>query len=384
MLQVKFPCVIMRGGSSKGVFFHDRDLPRDPDLRDRIIIRAFGSPDPRQIDGLGGSYSTTSKVVIIAPAGRPDVDVLYTFGQVNITAPMIDYKGNCGNLSGAVGPFAIDEGLVKAVEPVTTVRILNTNTNKRIIAEVPVRGGNAEIEGDCRIAGVPGTGAPVRLGYEEPWGSVTGKLFPTGKRREKMEVRGFGTVEVTILDAANPAVFVRAEELGVKGTERAEEIDQNMALSDALEEIRSQACYRCGLVDDPARATELVPAVPKVAYVARPADYTSALGEPVRARELTVCARIQSMQRAHRAYALTGAIATAAAAAIEGTVVHDVAVPRGDGSVVIGHPGGPLTLEVVLDGEGQAVRPKLVKSVRTARRLMDGYVYVPESVLRGR
>lgn len=377
-MQAKIRCVLMRGGTSKGLFFREEDLPRDPARRELLLLRAMGSPDPRQIDGLGGSYSTTSKVAIIAaPEGR-DGTISYTFGQVSILSPFVDYRGNCGNLSAAVGPYAIDEGLVTPVEPVTQVRILNTNTEKMILAEVPVRGGRAEVEGDLAIAGVPGTGAPIRLGYEDPGGAVTGRLLPTGQRREPMALPDQGEVEVSILDAANPVVFVKARDLGLKGTESPEEIDANPSLLSTLELIRSLAAERCGLVADYREASARSPAVPKVALVACPPEEG-----PGAKGEVHLVARIMSMGRAHRAYALTGAVATAVAAKVRGTVVNEVARRREDCAVALRHPSGAMTLEVFLEEGGEEPRVKVVKALRTARRLMEGFLLVPEGVLKG-
>ena len=205
-MQKRIPAVLMRGGTSKGLFFHDNHLPSDIDARNRVILAAFGSPDPnrRQIDGVGGGVSTTSKVAIISPSESPDYDVVYNFGQVSIDRPIVDWKGNCGNISSAVGPFAVDEGLVKAVAPVTRVRIHQLNTNKLITADVPVKNGRFDEQGDYAIAGVPGTHARVALGFADPGGALTGKLFPTGNRRDTIEMPDHGPIKITIVDAANP------------------------------------------------------------------------------------------------------------------------------------------------------------------------------------
>ena len=316
--QNKIPCTIIRGGTSKGVFFHEKDLPEDSSLRDEILLSAFGSPDPRQIDGLGGSYSVTSKAAIIGPGREPGIDVNYTFGQVSVTAPLVDYRGNCGNISSAVGPFAIDEGLVTAQEPVTTVRILNTNTGKIIEAEIPVVDGRAAIDGDCEIAGVPGTGARIRLGFVDPGGSVTGKLLPSGRTVDILNVPGLGEIQASLVDAGNPGVFVRAADVGLTATETAEELDTIPGMLDKLERIRSAAAVVMGFVDDVERATELSPAIPKMAVVAPSATYQVANGL-IHADAIDIVARIMTMQRTHRAYALTGAIALAAAASLPGT-----------------------------------------------------------------
>ena len=213
-MQLKIKTVFMRGGTSRALFFRKEDLPSDPDVRARVVLAAYGSPDPygRQINGIGGATSTTSKVAIIGPATQPGVDVNYTFGQVDITRPLIDGRGNCGNISSAVGPYAIDEGLVKATDPVTHVRFLNTNTNKVIVAHVPTRHGKFDEEGDFAIDGIPGTGSKIVLEYLDPGGAVTGKLLPTGNVRDILDVPGVGQIEVSIVDAANPCVFWRFED----------------------------------------------------------------------------------------------------------------------------------------------------------------------------
>ncbi len=383
--QIKIPCTIMRGGTSKGVFFHEADLPEDRAARDQILLAAFGSPDPRQIDGLGGSYSTTSKAAIIGPGRRPGIDVNYTFAQVSVVAPLVDYVGNCGNVSSAVGPFAIDEGLVQAEAPVTKVHILNTNTDKVIEAEIPVTDGRAAIEGDCRIAGVPGTGARIRLGFVDPGGSVTGKLLPTGRAREVLVVPGLGEIEASLVDAGNPCAFVRAADVGLKATETPEELDAIPGVLDRLEHIRSVAAVAMGLVDDAGRATQLSPAVPKIAVVAPPITYRDVGGSMVRAEDVDLVARIMSLQRTHRAYALTGAIATAAAAGIPSTIVAEAMGQKGgaSGPFRLGHAAGRMTLEVVTAQTNGHTQLLKVIAERTARRLMDGYVYVPKRVWAG-
>ena len=215
----KIPCVIQRGGTSKGIYLHDKDLPKDPALRDKVILSIFGSPDIRQIDGLGGADPLTSKVAIIAPSTRPDCDVDYTFGAVDLTEPIIDYRGNCGNLSAGVGPFAIDEGLIDAGASETVVRIFNTNTDKKLRAFVPTKEGKTQYLGDYAIAGVPGTGAKILLDYAGTAGSATGKILPTGKPVDSISVPSLGTIEVSIVDAGNPVCFIKPEVLGLDGTD---------------------------------------------------------------------------------------------------------------------------------------------------------------------
>ena len=381
MDQERIRCAFIRGGTSRGAYLLEKDLPRDPRLRDQVILAIYGSPDPRQIDGLGGADSLTSKVAIVGPSDRPDADVNYTFGQVSITTALVDYKGNCGNISSGVGPFAIDEGLVKAVEPLTRVRIFNTNTRKIIVAEVPVKDGRTLVEGDCAIDGVPGTGARIMLDFLDSGGAVTGRLLPTGRVKDTIQVDG-RHYTVSLVDAANPGIFVRAEELGLKGTELASEIDTNPWLLEELEKIRGVGAKMIGLVQDWRDGTRLSPAVPKMAVVSPPQEYRSSKGLVVHPEEIDLTARIMSMQKAHKAYAVTGAIVTATAARISGTVVNDVFRPReGTDFVCIGHSSGVLTLEIVVELKEDGWFLKRAALERTARRIMDGYVYVPKSKL---
>lgn len=380
-MQVRITAVYMRGGSSKAVFFMEKDLPSDPESRDRVILAAFGSPDPnaRQIDGMGGAVSTTSKVAIISPSKVPGTDVNYNFGQVSVTAPLIDYKGNCGNISSAVGPFAIDEGLVSAQEPMTTVRIWQENTRKVIIAEVPVKDKKHQVEGDYSIDGVPGSGAKLTLRFLEPGGSVTGKLLPTGNVRDTVETRQYGTFTVSIVDAANPVVFLKAGELGLEGTE-IDEIDSNPEILCKLQVIRSYAAVIIGLAETPEEAAEYSPAIPKIAFVCEAKKYKAITGRLITAADIDLVARIMSMGKLHRAFALTGAICTAGAAKIEGTVVNQVMDEAGLSreEIRIGHPGGILPVKPLIEKrEGDFYYVEAIAG-RTARRLMEGFVLVPE------
>lgn len=377
-MQVKIPAVYMRGGSSKAVFFMEKDLPSDPEIRDQVILAAYGSPDAnaRQIDGMGGAVSTTSKVAIISGSKIPGTEVNYNFGQVSITAPLIDYKGNCGNISSAVGPFAIDEGLVAAQQPVTTVRIWQENTKKVIIAEVPVKDGKHQVEGDYSIDGVPGTGAKITLRFLEPGGSLTGKLLPTGNVRDTIETQEYGTFTVSIIDAANPVVFLQSGELGLEGTE-IDEIDSNPEILRKLQIIRSYAAVMIGLAKT---SEEASPAVPKIAFVSEAKGYRAVSGRVITPGEIDLVARIMSMGKLHRAFALTGAVCTAGAAKIEGTVVNEIMNKAGleRGKVRIGHPGGIILIKPVMEEKEGAFYYAEAIAGRTARRLMEGFVLVPE------
>jgi len=381
--QQKVRCAVMRGGTSKGAFFHLKDLPEDLVVRDRVLLSVFGSPDARQIDGLGGADPLTSKVAVVSLNDDANVDVNYTFGQVNIDKPFVDYRANCGNISAAVGPFAIDEGLVEVVEPVTKVRILNTNTGKMIEAEVPVSGGKAEVEGDFYIPGVPNPGARIRLGFVDPVGSVTGKLLPTGQTRNMIDVPGHGMIEVSIVDAGNPCVFVRASDLGLIGDELPSEIEETPGVLDKLESARAIAAVMIGLIDSPSKAAEISPSVPKIAIVGPAMSYQTDSGSALDSKEIDLVARIMSMQRVHKAYALTGAIALILAAGLPGTIVSEVVEMEGGvvNQLSLGHPDGAMRLEIVGD-EVRGGDRGIVKVIaeRTARRIMDGFVYVPQSI----
>ncbi|MEM4970064.1 MAG: PrpF domain-containing protein [Sulfolobales archaeon] len=368
------PCVIMRGGTSKGLFFKREDLPADEKKRDEIIMKIFGSGDPMQIDGLGGSHTHTSKVMIVWRSNIPGVDVEYLFGQVGIERRFIDWSGNCGNLTSAVAPFSIDEGLVKATGSKTLVRMYNVNTGKRIDAIVPTKDGMTDYEGDYMIDGVPNPGSRIDVIWHEPGGSHTGKLLPTGNPVDKIVVGG-RTYEVSIVDAGNPAVFIRARDLGLTGAEMPGDISRETL--DRLEAIRSKAAEIIGLVDRAEDATIKSPHFPFIAIIGEKKDYRAADGRIISKEKYTVLARLFSMQKMHHAYPVTGAICTAAAAKIPGTIVNQLSEDRGD-IVIIGHPKGIIDLKVDARPSGESVHINSVTVGRTARRLMAGIAYYIE------
>jgi len=365
MSQKKIRAVYMRGGTSRCLVFHQADLPPAGADRDRILLAALGSPDPygRQLDGMGGGISSLSKACIIGAATHPDADVDYTFAQIEVAKATVDYKGNCGNCSSSVGPFAIDEGLVKAVEGETLVRIHNTNTRKLIIAHVPVRDGEAAVEGDFELAGVAGRGARIALDFLDPGGAGTGRLLPTGAPRETID-----GVEASLVDATNPVVFVRAKDLGLAGTETPQEIDSDHALSARLEAIRVEAAKRMGI---PGSA-----AVPKIAMVAPPTAFTALDGVRHAADTVDLITRVISMGNCHRAVALTVAMCLGVAARLDGTVVRECV---GDAShdIRLGHPSGMLPIDAAVRLRGGAAWAERVTVYRTARRLMEGFARIP-------
>lgn len=378
MATQKIRCAIVRGGTSKGIFLLANDLPRDKEARDQVICKIFGSPDVRQIDGLGGADPLTSKLAIIARSSRPDADIDYTFGQVSIDAEYIDYSGNCGNISAGVGPFAVDEGLVNACEGTTVVRIHNTNTKKIIVAEVPMEDGKAAVYGDCAIDGVPGTGARIMLDYSDTAGAVTGKMLPTGNPTDVFDIPGFGPLTVSIVDVANPMVFVRAKDLKLTGTEGPKEVNGNSDLLKLLETIRGMAAVKIGMAKDLDDALKRTPAFPMLAFVSPPADYKSfTTGQVVPADTVDLVSRLMFMQVMHKTYAGTGNICTGSAIKIPGTVVNEMVKDVDKKTLFqIGHPSGIMDVEVAVRKEGSSVALTKAAMSRTARRIMDGFVYV--------
>lgn len=368
----KLPCVYMRGGTSKAVMFHKHDLPDDESLWPEIFMKVMGTPDVKQIDGMGGTVSSTSKIAVISRSQREDADVDYHFFQVDIKNPKVSDNLNCGNISSAVGPFAIDEGLVKAIEPETVVRIYNTNTQKIIESHVQVENGGYQPYGSETIKGVPGTGSRIDLFFKDPGGAVTGSVFPTGLRREVFEVPDFGPVEASVVDISNAAVFVRAADVGMKGTELTE-INSNSELLERLERIRCMAAVKFGLADNWEEARVNCAATPKIAIVSPPQDYTDMDGNRASREDMDLCCRMISLGVMHKAYPMTYAIATAAAALLEGTIVHDMLAKDKQGPVIrLGHASGCTSVTVCMNG-GEVEKAGIV---RTARRIMDGYVYI--------
>ena len=368
----------MRGGTSRCLAFHDRDLPPAGPERDRVLLAALGSPDPygRQLDGLGGGISSLSKVCVLAPSARDDADIDYTFAQVQIRESRVDYKSNCGNMSSAVGPFAIDEGLVRASGDTTTVRIFNTNTKKIIRATFPLDGERARYDGDLVIPGVAGSGAPVRLDFVEPGGAATGKLLPSGKVLDRLEVPGFGPIEASLVDAANPAVFVRAADIGLAGTELPDQLEANPNIMKLLDDIRIQGSVRMGIAPDAQAARSI--AVPFMAFVSPAKDAPTLTGETVRAADIDLAVRVVSSGQPHRALPVTISLCTAVAARITGTVVAEALSPAaGRKSLRLGMPSGVLTVDADVVSEGGTWFARAGSFYRTARRLFDGRVWVP-------
>lgn len=373
--QFETPCVLMRGGTSKALFFHERDIPPAGLDRDRFLKRAMGTPDLLQIDGLGGSRLVTSKVAIITKSSRANTDVDYLFAQVDVDRDIVGYDGNCGNISSAVGPFAIDEGLVAVTEPVTSVRIYNVNTDKMLVARVQVAGGKARVFGDCAIPGVPGTGAEILMDYSATVGAKTGKLLPTGRVTDSIVLENGRRIEVTICDVANPCVFINANSLGLGGSETPHDIS-GPALIEMIGEIQGKAGQLAGFWSD-WRAHHL-PGLPLAVLVAPPED--SNADEAVVAEPMDVRARLIFLGKCHDSMAGTGSICTAAASRIPGSIVNRVIdEDRARAQTLrIGHPLGVMEVKVIAEaGVGSQVHFSALGLTRTARRLMTGSVYVP-------
>ncbi|WP_096439067.1 2-methylaconitate cis-trans isomerase PrpF family protein [Alteribacter populi] len=377
----KIKAAILRGGTSKGVYLMHNELPNDEKHREKVILSLFGSPDVRQIDGLGGADPLTSKVAIIRPSLREDADVDYTFGQVSIDKKHIDYRSNCGNISSGVGPFAIDEGIVPAVEPVTVVRIYNTNTQKIIEAEVQVEDGKSLTIGNCYIPGVPNPGARIMLNFLNSGGSKTGKTLPTGNPKDTITLENGRIIDVSIVDASTPAVFVRAFDIGLTGIETPEQIESDPERLELLEEIRATGAYMLGLVKTKKEAKLISQSVPKIIFVSPPQSYQGINGMEIAEGNINFNARAMAMGKMHKAFAVTGGICTSTASLIEGTVVNEVSEYRQGEGIKIGHPTGTMDFSIEIEYVGGQYHVTRSAVARTSRRIMDGFAYIPAKVL---
>jgi 2-methylaconitate isomerase len=368
----------MRGGTSRAVMFHQRDLPERGQW-DPIFLAAMGSPDPngRQLNGMGGGISSLSKICILAPSDRPDADIDYTFAQVQIKEAAVGYRGNCGNMSSAVGPFAVDEGIVRPNGDTAVVRIFNTNTSKIIRSTFALTDGRAAVDGDLEIPGVAGTGAPVRLDFLSPGGAVTGKLLPTGNPVDRLDVPGIGPIDISMVDAANPCVFVRAQDIGLTGNELPDALDANAEVRDRLQRIRRTAAVAMGIAANDAEAAASL-GIPAIGFVAPPMDAPTLSGDTITADMIDLTARFISNGQPHRALPLTASLCTAVASRIAGTLPFQALTRPPDGAVRLGMPSGILTVDAEVsrnaDGTWTAHSGALY---RTARRLFDGRIYVP-------
>ena len=373
------PAVLMRGGTSKGVFIREADLPPAGPDRDAFLLALMGSPDPMQIDGLGGTHSSTSKVVAVTESQRPDTDIEYLFAEVSIDHAQVDYATNCGNLTAAVGPYAIEEGMVAAVEPITAVRLYNLNTGRRIVAHVPVAGGRPVTIGDQAIAGVPGRGAGIVTEYLDPAGAVTDRLLPTGRSCDVVTCMDGSPIEVSLVDVSGCVAFVRLDQINVADDLAPAEANADASMLDRLEALRGVCAVLIGRSSDPAHARIDSPAIPRLALVSPPRTHALLDGTVLNADTHDLMIRALSMGRFHHSCPLTTLLCVAASTFVPGTIPNAVADVDARRSVRVAHPKGIVEVTVALDNDGsvdEAVRIASVSVVRTARRLMEGQAYV--------
>jgi len=376
------PVSIYRGGTSKGVFLRLAELPAAASDRDALALGLLGSPDPMQLDGLGGTHSSTSKLVAVGTPGDaaslgfdapPDAAVAYLFAQVAVDRPQVDWRGNCGNLTAAVAGYALREGIVTAPDGIAEIALFNVNTGVRVTCRLLVRDGVAVESGDFAIPGVPGRGARIDIVFHDPASAVTGRTLPTGRPLDTLRI-GPRTLAATIVDVTNPVVAVRASDLGVAGTEAPAELNADRRFLDLLETIRGEAARRCGLVAEGADAARITPAVPRVIVVAAPVRHRLADGSVVGAADADFVVRTSSMGVIHHAFTGTGLLAAAAAAAIPGTVFDLVGGVHPDG-VRLAHPKGVVPLAAEVDAGEPEPDVRSVTMARTARLLMRGAAF---------
>ncbi|HLR29121.1 MAG TPA: PrpF domain-containing protein [Paenalcaligenes sp.] len=383
MSQYPLPAYFMRGGTSKALMVLRSDLPTEKEQWAPIFCAAMGTPDPygRQLDGMGGGVSSLSKVCVIAPSEREGVDVEYTFAQVAVNEQRVDYRGNCGNMSSAVGPFAVHTGLVSANADETTVRILNTNTNKIIESTFATKNGMPVYAGPLSIPGVSGTGSPIELRFIDPGGATTNKLLPTAAVTNQLEIDGAGSFTVSYVDAANAAVFVRAAEVGLKGTELPDELEKKTKVMQCLEQIRQHASVAMGIAQTLEQAAQ-IKMVPFVCIVSSPQDNPTLQGQDIPEQNMDLVARVISNGQPHRALPLTISLCIAVAAEIKGTIVNQLARSNGgvqkETGIRLGNPSGVLEVQAQVEqGPTQEWYAHYGAFYRTARLLFDGNVWVP-------
>ena len=384
--QIKIPATYMRGGTSKGVFFNVHALPAafqvpGPD-RDAMLLRVIGSPDPyaKQIDGMGGATSSTSKSVLVQKSDRADHDVDYLFGQVSIDQPFVDWSGNCGNLSAAVGPFAINEGLIDSARiphnGTAIIRIWQANIEKTIIAHVPIANGEVQETGGFELDGVTFPAAEVLLEFMDPADSGDGAMFPTGELIDTLDVPGLGSFEATLINAGIPTIFLRAEALGLTGLELQDDINNDADRLAQFETIRAIGAMKMGLITDLAEA-ETRQHTPKIAFVSQASDYIASSGKAVSAEDIDIAVRALSMGKLHHAMMGTAAVAIGAAAAVPGTIVNEAAGGGERAFVRFGHPSGTLRVGAEAAQTASGWIATKASMSRSARVLMEGFVRIP-------
>jgi 2-methylaconitate cis-trans-isomerase PrpF len=400
---MRIPCVLMRGGTSRGLVFRREHLPEDPTLRDAIFLASIGSPDVRELDGVGAGDSHTSKVAVVNPSTDPGADLDYLFGEVGITEPRVDYAGNSGNLISALGLYAVEEGIVAAQAPETLVRVRNLNTGKLIELSVPVVDGRPAEDGDFALDGVPGYGPRIDMVLRDPGGSLTGKLLPTGRTVDTLQVPGLGAVRVSLVDASNPAVFVLGSDVGVTPQLDVGALNGNEELLARLQAVRSAASVALGFVSRPEDAWTHSPMVPFLVLVFPPSAYArfGNPSAPVAADAMDVCARVVSLGKVHKTINVTMSSALTAAALVPGTVPHGLVAlgsagaPQGasemrahpvgatvERTLRIGHPSGVVQTWGALEQGPEGYRIPFVRLGRTARRIFQGEVLIQPYKLR--
>lgn len=385
---------IIRGGTSKGVFVALTRLPADPERRDAFVLALLGSPDPMQLDGLGGTHSSTSKVMAVATAWDAraagydvpdDVEVAYLFAQGSVVDPVVDWGGNCGNLTPGVAVYAALHGMVRVSDPITRIKMFNLNTGALVRCDLPVSDGAPRVEGDFRMPGVPGTGARIDVTFSYPAQSSRRPVFSTGRVVEEIQLDG-RSIEATIIDVTNPVVIVRSADLGIAGDELPDALNRDADFLERVERIRAEAAYRIGIVDDPSDAWRKSPAIPRVIFVAPPRSHTLADGSVLGSDAADVVGRTSSVGRIHHAFTGTGMMAVAAARRLRGTVlnllVHESAVPRGS-PLRFAHPKGVVSLDARVTEQGRAAQVESVTLARTSRRLLTGVAEIRMSGTEG-
>jgi probable AcnD-accessory protein PrpF len=378
MSLIRFPATWMRGGTSKGLFVDPADLPVNPARRDALLLRALGSPDPygTQMDGLGGATSSTSKVALVSRSTRPGFDLDYRFGAVAVSEAVIDWSGNCGNLSAAVGVFGLSRSLVAApADGIAMLRIWQANLGQTILAHLPVRDGQAVEDGDFRLAGVAFPGAEIVLDFLDPAGETA--LLPTGQPTDRLEIPGLGVIEASLINAGNPTIFVRAADLDLTGTESPADFNRDAALLARCEAIRAHGAVAMGLAARPEDATAQRPHTPKLAFVAPARAYRATDGSLIAASAVDLVARILSMGKLHHAFTATGAVALAVAAMLPGSLARDALGDplAAESEVRIGHAAGVMAVGATVVADQGRWRVEKVILRRSARRLMEGWVW---------
>ncbi|MEM6461087.1 MAG: PrpF domain-containing protein [Pseudomonadota bacterium] len=378
--QTGVPFSVYRGGTSKGIFFLESDIPSAGPDRDRFLLRILGKPDPVEMDGIGGGRIPTSKVGILGPSEKPDVDINYTFAQVEVDQDVVDYKANCGNVSAAVASFAVDRGFVEPRGERVNVRVYNTNTGKTLHITVPVFDGMAAVQGPFSIAGIPGTGARIDLDFRETVGANTGKLLPTGQTADQIEMSDGSIIKVSIVDAAVTIGHVMAQDMGVQGDETPAELQSNSALMERVYELRAKVAEKSGLIKD-WRTYDRSSFLPFISILSAARDYMDSNGQPVSGDSIDYLARLMVLDQCHPAYAGTGTCSTGACAALEGTVLNELLGNNVPSEQRIGHPLGAIPV-LVERGEGLGDDAfRRLAYARTARRLIEGQAFVPSNYM---